>query len=124
MNDRWSALLLLAVSLNCVACGGVARQAERAAAKRVSGGAAIRAVESRVLLRDGWRDMFTRTTRLAAPRSVYRYMSGAEARSVRRQGIAAGRHFTATAPPGRPMKRRSRGSPGTAYRSRPPVVPP
>lgn len=103
MIDRWSALFLLAVSLSCVGCGGGARQAERAAAKWVSGGSAIRTVESRVLLRDGWRDMFTRTRRLAAPRTVYRYMSGAEARSVRRQGIAAGRHFTATAPAGRPM---------------------
>jgi hypothetical protein len=102
----WRALIsvtLLAAGLNSTACGPAAREVERTAAKRLVGKSAAKAARSGVVARDAWRDLFTPIRRLEKPRSVFRYMSEAEARAVGSRGVAAGRHFTATAGPGRPL---------------------
>ncbi len=94
---------LLACVFNAAACGAGGRQVERSAARRLLGGGPKVAESRTVFEKDMWRDLTTRVTRLPAPRTVFRYMSAEEARLVRSRGIPAGKHFTATGGPGRPM---------------------
>lgn len=74
------------------AVGAAARSASRSA------GAELRAL----LRRDLARDRTTVVTRLAAPRTVFRYTTRGRAAGELRRGIAPGAHLTSRAGPGRP----------------------
>lgn len=85
---RRRVVTMLLVVAAASACGPSSRKVNKAVAKRIQ--------------QDLVRDFFTKSKRLPAPRTVFRYMSSQEAKAARTQGIDPGRHFTATARPGRP----------------------
>jgi len=67
------------------------------------GAGAGRAAMRRILRQDWLRDSGTAARALSRPRTVHRYLSRERAALEAREGIAPGRHMTATARPGRPL---------------------
>lgn len=103
MRITASLVFVLGVVL-LAACGPASQHVERSVAKKLVTAGSAKAAQSKAILnRDLRRDLATRVTRLKASRTVFRYMSGAEAKAVRARGIAAARHFTATGGRGRPL---------------------
>lgn len=120
LKENLIGLVAGAVALTfVVGCGPVSQRVEQSVGKRiVTGGVGKTTAASQVLRKDLLRDMGTRVTRLRAPRTVFRYMSGAEAKAVKTRGIVAGSHVTATGGRGRPL-----GAVRAAKRYGLPVVP-
>lgn len=100
---RFKIFAIFAIAFAVSACGPASQRVERSAAKRMITGAAEKAERASILEKDLKRDLATRVTRLPKARTVFRYMSGSEAKAVQHRGLAAGSHLTATGGRGRPM---------------------
>jgi hypothetical protein len=76
-------------------------KAARAATKGAA--ASVRKSMARVFRLDRIRDARTPASRLARPRTTFRYVTPQQARTEASRGIAAGRHLTSRAMRGRPL---------------------
>lgn len=93
------ALLLLAGTAPQLAYGQ--GRATRAAARGAA--TSVRQSMAKVLRLDRIRDASTPMSRLARPRTTFRYAAPQQARREAERGIAAGSHFTSRALRGRPL---------------------
>ncbi len=92
-----AAFLLIGAAHPVYGQGKVARAAARGAT------ASAKKSMAKVLRLDRIRDARTPASQLVRPRTTFRYVTPQQARSETSRGIAAGRHLTSRAMPGRPL---------------------